>query len=240
MQLLNLTPLDALFDPHVPALTSTAPTSRFATATRSHLGGELRASHVGAKVKLGGWVHRTRNLGGIVFLDLRDRAGLVQISFDPKWTPADVIERAGKLGLETVITLEGEVAARPVEMRNAEMETGEIEVRARDFKDRRTGRDSSDPRRARQEGRSFPPRSCASSIATSICAASSCRRISFSGIDSSRRRAAFSMSVAFSRSRLRSSPSRLPKARATTSCRAAFIRASSTRSRSRRSYTSSC
>ncbi len=133
MQLLNLTPLDALFDPHVPALTSTAPTSRFATATRSHLCGELRASHVGAKVKLGGWVHRTRNLGGIVFLDLRDRAGLVQISFDPKWTPADVIERAGKLGLETVITLEGEVAARPVEMRNAEMEAGEIEVRARDF-----------------------------------------------------------------------------------------------------------
>ena len=134
MQLLNLTPLDALFDPHVPALTSTAPTSRFATATRSHLGGELRASHVGAKVKLGGWVHRTRNLGGIVFLDLRDRAGLVQISFDPKWTPADAIERAGKLGLETVITIDGEVAARPVEMRNAEMETGEIEVRASDFK----------------------------------------------------------------------------------------------------------
>jgi aspartyl-tRNA synthetase len=134
MQLLNLTPLDGLFDPHVPALTSTAPTSRFATARRSHLGGELRASHVGAKVKLGGWVHRTRNLGGIVFLDLRDRAGLVQVSFDPKWTPADVIERAGKLGLETVITLEGEVTARPVEMRNAEMETGEIEVRASDFK----------------------------------------------------------------------------------------------------------
>jgi len=55
------------------------------------------------------------------------------VSFDPKWTSADVIERAGKLGLETVITLEGEVAARPVEMRNADMETGEIEVRARNF-----------------------------------------------------------------------------------------------------------
>jgi len=79
-------------------------------------------------------VHRTRNLGGIVFLDLRDRAGLVQVSFDPKWTAPDVIERAGKLGLETVVTIEGEVAARPPEMRNAEMETGEIEVRARDFK----------------------------------------------------------------------------------------------------------
>ena len=133
MQLLNLTPLDGLFDPHIPALTSTASTSRFATAKRSHLGGELRPVHVGAKVRLGGWVHRTRNLGGIVFLDLRDRAGLVQVSFDPKWTPSDVIERAGKLGLETVITVEGEVAARPPEMKNAEMETGEIEVRARDF-----------------------------------------------------------------------------------------------------------
>src|SRR5207302_11285657 len=115
-------PLDALFDPPDPALTPTASTSRFATAKRTHLGGELRTSHVGAQVKLGGWVHRTRNLGGIVFLDLRDRAGLVQISFDPKSTAPDVIERAGRLGLETVVVIEGEVAARPAQMRNAEME----------------------------------------------------------------------------------------------------------------------
>jgi aspartyl-tRNA synthetase len=134
MQLLNLTPVDAFLDPIDAALTSTPPSSRFATAKRSHLAGELRASHAGAKVKLGGWVHRIRNLGGIVFLDLRDRAGLIQVSFDPKWTPADVIERAGKLGLETVILIDGEVAARPTEMRNAEMETGEVEVRARDFR----------------------------------------------------------------------------------------------------------
>jgi aspartyl-tRNA synthetase len=133
MQLLNLTPLDGLFDPHIRSLTSTAPTSRFATAKRSHLGGELRPAHAGAKVKLGGWVHRTRNLGGIVFLDLRDRAGLIQVSFDPKWTPTDVIERAGRLGLETVIMIDGEVANRPVEMRNADMETGDVEIRARDF-----------------------------------------------------------------------------------------------------------
>ena len=98
------------------------------------MAGELRPSHVGANVRLGGWVHRTRNLGGIVFLDLRDRAGLVQVSFDPKWTPVDVIERAGKLGLETVVTIEGQVAARPPEMRNAEMETGDVEVQAKDFR----------------------------------------------------------------------------------------------------------
>ncbi|HJQ53589.1 MAG TPA: aspartate--tRNA ligase [Gemmatimonadaceae bacterium] len=133
MQLLNLTPLDGLFDPEFPALTSTASNSRFATAKRSHLAGELRLADAGAKVRLGGWVHRTRNLGGIVFIDLRDRAGLVQVSFDPKWTPADVIDRAGRLGLETVVIVEGEVAPRPAEMKNPEMETGEIEVRARDF-----------------------------------------------------------------------------------------------------------
>ena len=84
-------------------------------------------------MKLGGWVHRTRNLGGIVFLDLRDRAGLVQVTFDPRWTPTEVIERAGKLPLETVIIVDGEVAARPTEMRNAEMETGDVEVRAQNF-----------------------------------------------------------------------------------------------------------
>jgi aspartyl-tRNA synthetase len=133
MQLLNLTPLDAILDPHPRALISTPPPSRFATAKRSHLAGELRAEHTGAKVTLGGWVHRTRNLGGIVFLDLRDRAGLVQVSFDPKWTPAEVIDRAARLGLETVVIVQGDVAARPQEMRNAEMETGDIEVRATDF-----------------------------------------------------------------------------------------------------------
>lgn len=133
MRLLNLTPLDAFLDPLPAALTSTPSSSRFATAKRTHLAGELRAPHAGARVKLGGWVHRTRNLGGIVFLDLRDRAGIVQVSFDPRWAAAEAIDRAGKLGLETVIIVDGEVAARPPEMRNAEMETGDIEVRARDF-----------------------------------------------------------------------------------------------------------
>ena len=134
MQLLNLTALDALFDPPDLALTSQSPSatarSRFATAKRTHLAGDLRAGEVGMRVKLGGWVHRTRNLGGIVFMDLRDRAGIVQVSFDPKWTDASVIERAGRLGLETVVLVEGEVAARPAEMRNAEMQTGDVEVRA--------------------------------------------------------------------------------------------------------------
>ncbi|HWL41232.1 MAG TPA: aspartate--tRNA ligase, partial [Gemmatimonadaceae bacterium] len=131
MQLLNLTPLDALFDPPDLALNSTPSASGFATSRRSHLCGELRPLHAGSEVSLGGWVHRARNLGGIVFLDLRDRAGLVQVSFNPDWTPADVIDAAGRLGLESVVEIKGEVAARPAEMRNADMTTGEIEVRAK-------------------------------------------------------------------------------------------------------------
>ena len=81
-------------------------------------------------MRLGGWVHRTRNLGGLVFVDLRDRAGLIQVSFNPEWTPPEAIERAGRLGLETVVVIEGEIANRPAEMKNAEMGTGDIELRA--------------------------------------------------------------------------------------------------------------
>jgi aspartyl-tRNA synthetase len=81
-------------------------------------------------VSLAGWVHRTRNLGGIVFVDLRDRAGIVQISFDPKWTPPAEIEKAAALAQESVVLLKGEVALRPAEMRNSDLLTGDVEVRA--------------------------------------------------------------------------------------------------------------
>jgi aspartyl-tRNA synthetase len=104
--------------------------SHFATSLRSHRAGDLRAEDAGQAVTLGGWVHRSRNLGGIVFLDLRDHAGIVQISFDPKWTPQTEIEKAAGLGQESVIIVRGELAARPPEMRNREIATGEVEVRA--------------------------------------------------------------------------------------------------------------
>ena len=55
-----------------------------ATALRTHRGGELTRAHVGQQVRLGGWVHRRRDLGGLVFIDLRDRAGLVQLSCNPR------------------------------------------------------------------------------------------------------------------------------------------------------------
>ena len=109
---------------------STVVPSPSTTTMRTHLAGELRAQHAGQTVRLGGWVHRPRNLGGIMFLDLRDRSGIVQVSLDPKWSSPEAMRAAGEVGLETVITVEGTVAERPPDGRNAELATGEVEVRA--------------------------------------------------------------------------------------------------------------
>jgi aspartyl-tRNA synthetase len=98
------------------------------TTLRTHMCGALRASDSGASVKLGGWVHRTRNLGGLVFVDLRDRAGIVQVSFDPNRMPAELCAAAAALANESVVLIEGVVAKRPDNMRNPEMETGDVEV----------------------------------------------------------------------------------------------------------------
>lgn len=83
---------------------------------------------------LGGWVHRKRDLGELVFVDLRDRTGLVQISFDPRFTPLETVKLAATLGPESVVLVEGEVVARPTEMRNSELATGDVEVRAKGLK----------------------------------------------------------------------------------------------------------
>jgi aspartyl-tRNA synthetase len=81
-------------------------------------------------VRLGGWVHRRRDLGGIVFLDLRDRDGLVQVAVGPGWSSAQILGRAQTVGPETVVLVEGEVVARPPAMRNADLATGDVEVHA--------------------------------------------------------------------------------------------------------------
>ncbi len=101
-----------------------------ATTERTTLCGALRAEHVGSVVKLGGWIESSRNLGGMAFLSLRDRAGTVQVSFNPDFTPAAVIEAASAASLESVVRVEGTVALRPPNMANPGMETGAIEVRA--------------------------------------------------------------------------------------------------------------
>jgi aspartyl-tRNA synthetase len=100
-----------------------------ATTYRTHLCGALRKTHVGQIVKLGGWVHRSRDLGGLAFVDLRDRAGIVQVSIDPGSVPRETAEVVTQIGPETVVLVEGEVVARPEAMRNPELATGEVEVR---------------------------------------------------------------------------------------------------------------
>jgi len=99
---------------------------------RTHRCGALRAQHVGAQVRLAGWVHRRRDLGGLVFFDLRDRDGLVQVTFGPDWTSEQALERAGTVAAESVVLIEGTVAARPEDQQNPDMLTGEVEVRATD------------------------------------------------------------------------------------------------------------
>ena len=81
-------------------------------------------------MKLGGWVHRRRDLGGIVFLDLRDRDGLIQVAVGPGWSPPEILSRAQTVGPETVLIVEGEVVARPPAMRNPELASGDVEVHA--------------------------------------------------------------------------------------------------------------
>ena len=100
------------------------------TRFRTTVVGALRAEDAGRDVRLSGWVHRTRDLGGVVFLDLRDRSGHMQVSFGPDWSPPDVIERARRLGGETVVSVAGGVVRRPAEAVNPAMPTGEIEVHA--------------------------------------------------------------------------------------------------------------
>jgi aspartyl-tRNA synthetase len=97
---------------------------------RTHRCGALRAAHVGSRVKLGGWIHRRRDLGGLIFLDLRDREGVVQVAFGPDWSPAEVIDRATAVTTESVILVQGEVVSRPPDALNPDMATGEVEVHA--------------------------------------------------------------------------------------------------------------
>ncbi len=93
---------------------------------RSHYCGDLRASHDGETVTLCGWVHRRRDHGGVIFLDLRDRTGLVQVVFDPDTEQAFAL--ADKVRGEYVLRLEGRVRMRDESVRNARMATGDIEV----------------------------------------------------------------------------------------------------------------
>ncbi len=100
---------------------------RSAAMYRTHHCNALRASDVGKVVTLAGWVHSQRDLGGVIFADLRDREGLTQIVFRPEEHPK-VTQRAHSLGLEDVIQVTGRVAPRIAGQANLNLPTGEIEV----------------------------------------------------------------------------------------------------------------
>ncbi|QES52466.1 aspartate--tRNA ligase [Streptomyces venezuelae] len=94
---------------------------------RSHTCGELRASDVGTDVRLSGWLHNRRDLGGILFIDLRDHYGITQLVARPGTAAAEALD---KLSKETVIRVDGKVVSRGAENINPELPTGEIEIEA--------------------------------------------------------------------------------------------------------------
>ena len=98
---------------------------------KSHYCGELRKEHVGQDVTLAGWVHRRRDHGGLVFIDLRDSRGLVQVVFHPEQSP-QAHEAAGDARNEYVLLVRGEVAPRQPGTENPSLPTGDVEVRARE------------------------------------------------------------------------------------------------------------
>ncbi|MSQ15022.1 MAG: aspartate--tRNA ligase [Dehalococcoidia bacterium] len=94
---------------------------------KNHNCGELGAKHIEREVTLAGWVHRRRDHGGLVFIDLRDRSGLVQVVFNPETSPASHVV-ARELRNEYVLMVTGQVSGRPAGTENPRMATGEIEV----------------------------------------------------------------------------------------------------------------
>jgi aspartyl-tRNA synthetase len=97
---------------------------------RTHYCGALRKSHAGEKVFLAGWVDRRRDLGNLIFLDLRDHTGITQIVCNPT-VSAEAHNRAGEVRAEYVVGIEGEVVVRAPGTVNSQISTGEVEVMAR-------------------------------------------------------------------------------------------------------------
>src|SRR5205823_4385908 len=95
---------------------------------RTHHCIDLRPAHVGQTVTLGGWVHSRRDLGGLIFIDVRDREGRTQTVFDPSDLPKEIFERAASLRSECVVAITGKVRQRPAGTNNVKIATGEVEV----------------------------------------------------------------------------------------------------------------
>jgi aspartyl-tRNA synthetase len=100
---------------------------------RTHTSGDLGLSDAGSEVTLMGWVHNRRDLGGLIFIDLRDREGIVQVVCNPQ-DAASATEAAAQVRSEYVVAVRGVVAARPAGTENPRLPTGQIEVRARELR----------------------------------------------------------------------------------------------------------
>src|ERR1044072_5133106 len=96
---------------------------------RTHHCGQLRASDVGSKVRISGWIHRKRDHGGVLFIDLRDHYGITQVVADQDNPVQKLLD---SLKLDAVVTVTGDVVARSPEALNPKLPTGEIEVVARE------------------------------------------------------------------------------------------------------------
>jgi aspartyl-tRNA synthetase len=97
---------------------------------RTHHCNELRPAQIGQVVTLAGWVHSRRDLGGVLFIDIRDREGRTQTVFDPSDLPRELFDCAASLHSESVIAVTGKVRQRPAGTNNPKIATGEVEVMA--------------------------------------------------------------------------------------------------------------
>lgn len=97
---------------------------------RTHNAGELRTGDAEKEVVLSGWIQRRRDLGGVIFVDLRDRSGIVQVVFNPEFSSPELMEQADKLRNEYVVSIKGKVVVRDPKTVNPKIPTGGIEVQA--------------------------------------------------------------------------------------------------------------
>jgi len=151
-------------------------------AYRTHNCAELRAADVGSTVRLSGWIHRKRDHGGVLFVDLRDHYGLTQVVAA---AGSESLKQLDSLRVESVVTITGEVVSRGADAINPKLATGEIEVVAREVAVQSSAAELPMP----VAGRPIIPRKSGSNTATSIFAASRCTATSCCARTSSRRSA---------------------------------------------------
>jgi aspartyl-tRNA synthetase len=202
-------------------------------AYRSHTCAALTRANVGETIRLSGWVHRRRDHGGVIFIDLRDHFGITQVLCDPD---SPVFAEVEKLRAEYCIRIDGEVKARDPELVNPKLPTGEIEVFIRDMEvlggvdgdlPLQVFGDQEYPEETRLKYRYLDLRrdSMQANMTLRSDVVASIRRRMWDRASANTRR--------------RSSRPPAPRARATSSCPRGSIPASSTRCRRRRSSSSS-